>query len=252
MMKNIQVSQQDRSDLPDAISFTNYSVIAAALLLILCLLKSNTGQAAVITQTLGHQAFPDGTKVGTATFAAAHAGIDPFPFDGTFLGSDVSGPNLSANWTFSYGAISDPIASATLALGIYDCDSAASGNQVASFLLNGSTDLTVPLNAAFEANPSQTGFVNDYTITLPAAALSQLATGSAGFSLALQAPGLGVLGETVFNGGALDFSTISITTQSVPEPASVILLGVGAVILLRLGRVGHLGQDCQRFRIRNQ
>jgi hypothetical protein len=217
--------------------------ISAALTVAVVLTVRNSSEGAIISQTLGHQAFPNGTKVGTATFAAAHLG-DPAPFDGTFLGNDISGPNLSANWMFTYGAISDSITAAALTLGIYDCDSAASGNQVASFLLNGSTDLTVPLNAAFEANPSPTGFVNDYTITLPASAFSQLATGSSGFALILHEPGLGVLGETQFNGGALDFSTITVTTQPVPEPDSVILLFIGAMLLLvsrHLRRVTQCG-----------
>ncbi len=216
--------------LPMRIGFRR-PAIGAVLLFTLVLAQSNSAQADIIAQTLGHQAFPDGTKVALGPFQTAHAG-DPFPFDGTFSGSDTSstGPNFSESWTFSYGAPSS-ITSATLALGILDSDSAATGNQVASFLLNGTIDLTVPLNAAFEANPSANSFVNDYTITLPNSAFSQLATGSATFALTLQGPGLGVLGQTTFNGAALDFSTLTITTQTTPEPSSIVLLCAGALVL---------------------
>jgi hypothetical protein len=180
----------------------------------------------LITQTLGHQAYADGTHLGTATFQTAHAG-DPAPFDGAFIGSDVSGPNFSASWTFSYGAVSN-IASAALALGIYDGDSAATGDQVASFTING-VDLTSLMNAAFEANQGSTGFVNDYSIAIPSSVFSQLETGTATVSLSLQGPGLGVLGDTSFNGAALDFSTIAITT---PEPSAFLLAGMGLLGLL--------------------
>jgi hypothetical protein len=207
-----------------------HPAILAALIVAFILARCSSSEAALITQMLGHQAYPDGTKVGTATFATAHAG-DPAPFDGTFIGTDGTGPNFAASWTFNYGALSN-VTAATLALGILDSDSAAPGNQVASITLNGSIDLTTPLNVAFEANPSASGFVNDYTITLPGSAFLQLETGSATFALTLQGPGLGVLGTTPFNGAALDFSTISITTQPTPEPTSVVLLCTGALALL--------------------
>jgi hypothetical protein len=222
-----------RSALSKRIGF-RHPAFGAVLLVALILTRSNSAGAAIVTQTLGHQAFADGTKVALVPFAMAHAG-DPAPFDGTFNGSDVSGPNFSASWTFSYGALSN-ITAATLALGILDSDSAAPGNQVVSFLLNGSIDLTVPLNDAFEANPSANSFVNDYTITLPGSAFSQLGTGSATFALALQGPGLGVLGQTTFNGAALDFSTITVTTQPIPEPSGVVLLCAGALVLAAYAR----------------
>ena len=219
-----------RGNLSKRIASMRHPAIAAVMLFVLIFARSNSAGAAVITQTLGHQAFPNGTKVALVPFATAHAG-DPFPFDGTFFGSDPSGPNFSASWTFSYGALSN-ITAATLSLGILDSDSAAPGNQVASFVLNGSIDLTAPLNVAFEANPSANSFVNDYSITLDASAFSQLGTGSATFALMLQGPGLGVLGQTMFNGAALDFSTITITTQSVPEPSSMVLAGFAAAALV--------------------
>ena len=170
---------------------------------ILTLAQTNITRATVITQTLGHMAFPDGTKVAIVPFAAAHVG-DPFPFDGTFNGSDPSGPNFSESWMFSYGC----------AFEYHGCDIGprdlrfrfgTPGNQVASFILNGSIDLTSPLNVAFEANPSPNSYVNDYSITLDSSTFSELATGTATFALTLQGPGLGVLGTTPFNGAASTF-----------------------------------------------
>ena len=227
-----------RGDLSMGIALRRCHVVAAALLVALIILaRSNTAGADVITETLGHMAFPDGTKVAIVPFAAAHVG-DPFPFDGTFNGSDPSGPNFSESWMFSYGALSN-ITAATLALGILDSDSAAPGNQVASLILNGSIDLTSPLNVAFEANPSPNSFVNDYTITLDGSTFSELATGTATFALTLQGPGLGVLGTTQFNGAALDFSTITITTQSIPEPTSLVLAALGFIGLAAGGLHRH-------------
>src|SRR5579863_7652003 len=63
------------------------------------------------------------------------------PFNGFNGGDNNTGPNFSASWTFDYSAISDTITSATLELGIYDIDSAAALDEVASYT-EGSVDLT--------------------------------------------------------------------------------------------------------------
>jgi hypothetical protein len=148
------------------------------------------------------------------------------PFN-AFIGADPSGPNFSATWTFNYGAIADTISGATLEIGLLDGDSAAPGNQVASYSIGG-IDLTSLLNTIMEASPGANSVEVYYTITLPSSTFSVLAGGSPTVSLTLQGPGLGVLGSTTFNGAALDFSTITIDTVAAnPLPAALPLFATG-------------------------
>jgi hypothetical protein len=120
----------------------------------------------------------------------------PAPFN-AFCGSDtVANDSCSASWTFTYMVpAGDDITSATLSLGIYDIDSAATGNQIASFTLDGTDDLTSLLNASSEGLNSGAGAPNNQynilMITIPTADLAALDGGSATFALALQGPGLG-------------------------------------------------------------
>lgn len=194
-------------------------------------------RAGLLTHTLGSAApsFSDGqTGIAVATYNAAVAG-NAAPFNG-FIGAD-GGPNFSAAWAYSYAAIGDPILSATLTLGVYDHDSSASGDQVSAFSLGG-IDLTALLNTAFEGAGGTHGEYNIYTINLPGTTFAALAGGTPGLSLALQAPGLGVLGNTNFNGAGLDFSRLSITTDDgtnqgvIPEPSTWMLLGTGVAALV--------------------
>jgi hypothetical protein len=200
----------------------------ALLLGVLLLAASQVVPAALLTQTLGDQDFADGVTITVGTFNGANAG-DPAPFN-IFNGSDVSGPNFSASWTFNgYGGpIALPVLSVTLTIGMYEHESAASGSQVASATINGLADITSTIDTAFEASPGASGQVRVYVISLPAGTFAQIATGSSTFALALQGPGLGVLGETPFNGAGIDFATLDIVTQDViPEPAALSLFLVG-------------------------
>jgi hypothetical protein len=194
----------------------NKQVLLTAPMLAVVVSLSSLANADVISQTLGGVDFTDGQIVGAGTFNTTSAS-QPVPFN-AFIGTDPSGPNFSASWTFNYGSIVGTITGATLQIGLLDGDSAASGNQVQSYTLGG-VDLTSLLNTAMEANPGANSQENYYTITLPVSTFSILAGGSPTVSLALQGPGLGVLGQTTFNGAALDFSTITLdTAAAVPGP----------------------------------
>lgn len=203
-------------------TWSGYKPLALALLSFAAQIAS-----ANVTVSLGEQDFADGATPTTGAFLTAGAG-EPTPFDGVVGGSDGTGPNFSASWTFSYAA-QPSVLGASLTLGIYDHESSATGNQVASFTLNG-IDLTGALNQVLESRGGSSRQDNVYLLTLPSSTFTTLGTGSATFSLLLQGPGLGLQGETPFNGAALDFSTLSVT--AVPEPATVILMSLG---LLGLG-----------------
>ena len=193
--------------------------------------------ADTISTTIGSQHFTDGQIVGSAAFAASLTG-QPAPFD-AIIGSDITGPNFSGAWTFHYTlSTGASIASASIAIGIWDSDSQAGGNQVGSFTLNTTADLTVPLNTAFEGHGGATGEYDVYSATIPASAFASLAGGNATFNLALTAPGLGVLGSTDFNGAGLDFSTLQVVTSTpatAPEPATWGMLAAG-LVLAAIGR----------------
>ncbi len=194
-------------------------------------------RADVVTQ-IGTQHFTDGqTGIGTVTFTTAVAG-QPAPFD-NFYGSDPSGPNFSESWTFAYTLpLGSTITGASVTIGSYDFDTAGVGNQVASFLLDTTFDLTADANTVFEASPIGSGGYKVYTIAIPSAALSTLVDGSATFALTLQ-NGLGVLGATPFNGGGMDFSSLDIQVQAVPEPATALLVGLGVLALLARHRTSR-------------
>jgi len=159
----------------------------------------------------------------------------PAPYNGV-IGSDIFGPNFSATWTFTYVPPAQQIQSATLTLGIYDDDAQAAGNQVVSFTLNGSVDLTSNFSAVAEGHGGANGHYDVLTESIPAFALASLAGGTAAFSLALVGPGMGVFGLTPFNGAGIDFSSLSIATATpVPEPSSrnLLLLAAGFIAFAR-------------------
>lgn len=189
---------------------------------------------AILTQTLGQQNFADGSIVGTAAFTGV---VDTAPFN-TFVGSDVAGPNFSASWTFSnFGPVVGPITSASLLIAAYEFDTTdIAVSHLVSFLMNG-TSLTAVLDAAFKASPDTNSQIHWYTISLPSSTFAQLATGSATFSLTLQ-NGAGVLGATPFNGAGIDFSTLTVNTQEIPEPSTffAMLCGLAAIIVVRRRR----------------
>lgn len=193
-----------------------------------------------MTISLGDQDFVDGSFIATtADFMAPQSGEPALM--GQFIGGDLLTTSFNTTWTFNYAP--GTYSSASITFGIWEHDSAASGNQLLSFMVDG-IDLTGALNPLFEAPGVGTQVeYNVFNLGLTGAALAALADGSATFALSLQGPALcGFEGTTndcgTENGAALDFSTLTIRepssflTVTVPEPGSLLLVVSG---LLGLG-----------------
>ncbi|MDX2149948.1 MAG: hypothetical protein SFV54_04385 [Bryobacteraceae bacterium] len=194
--------------------------------------------AGTITQTLGTQVYTDGQIVSSGAFNTDNAG-EPAPFNSTQGGDAVA--NMNVSFSFSFSPILTSITSANILLGLYEAESSAAGSQIALFRLNGTENLTSLLNAVMETSPGVGSQVKFYQVEIPIGALPSLAAGTATFELALTGPGIGILGPTEFNGGGLDFATLSVNFSDpggeVPEPSSALLAGgalvMGAALLRR-------------------
>lgn len=223
------------------------SLSMAALMILACALCiSAPAKADDISTGLGNfnsVGFIAGNTYTSGTFTTLN-GTYAAPFN-SVCGSDTGllGANCSASWTFNYTVpAGDTITGATLTLGIVDIDSAASGNQVGSFTLDGTDDLTALLNAVSEGLNGGSGAPNNQydilTINIPGADLTSLSGDTATFAVTLAAPGLGTLGNTPFNGAGLVFSTLDITAMSgstppppTPEPSTTAFLMLGLAML---------------------
>jgi hypothetical protein len=204
--------------------------ILALMLVAALLVVTPLAKAATFTTSIGNTSppFANGSHPSGVTANGALTG-SPAPFN-AMCGNDNTS-NCSANWTFSYAPPAGTIVGGTLTLGIFDIDSHAPGNQVASYSVGG-TDLTALLNAASEGLNGGNGATNSeydvLTINLPSTTFAALESGSVLISLALQGPGLGVLATNpAHNGADLVFSTLDLQTgPRVPEPSSLTLLFV--------------------------
>jgi hypothetical protein len=159
------------------------------------------------------------------------------PFDGNYIGSDISGPNFSADWTFNYTlGPSTTVIGASFYLQIYDADAAGtSGRPIGKFTING-VDLTAALNDQFALDPlgttntNKTGNLNKETLSLPSSMYASLEAGSAITHLELTGPGWGVLGSTTYNAAFLQYSKLDLQTSSIPEPSTFIMLLGGLAV----------------------
>ena len=177
-------------------------------------LLESTGHSAIIIQSLGQKDFNEGDVIEIDAYQTAAAG-ELAPFDDYYGTDSNSGNSFNESWSFSgYGALSDPILSASVLFGIFDHDSAAAGDQVALFEIEG-VDLTATLNTKFEAtggsSQGRRGEYNMYAVSLPVETYSVLSDGDATFSLTLQ-NGAAQGGVRTNNGAGLDFATLSIIT----------------------------------------
>ena len=211
--------------------------------------------AATITTSLGNASsgLVDGSTpplTGAGSIFEAQNG-QAAPFNQS-IGADVGGlfgggVDFSANWTFNYAPVVFPeaINGATIEFGIFDIDSAASGSQVASFIVDG-IDYSAELNDQSELANSGEATYNVFSLALGSDVFANLADGSALISLALQGPGLvpvlfgGGTVETTNNGANLIYSTLSIETAVVPIPAAAPLF------LTALAALGFFGRRARR------
>lgn len=218
----------------------NCLFLAAALIAI-----AQAASASTITQILGDTASPftNGESVNQASWTMADSGFAA-PFDGVSCGSDITS-NCAATWTFnnylSQIPTGDTITGATISVGIGDLDSHAPGNQVENFTVAGD-NVTAALNTEAEAADLHNLIYESFTVTLDPSVVSQLATGTAAVTFDSQGPGLGVLGDTPFNGVFLDYSTLTLTIKApqsaAPEPATwtSLLCGMAGLAMMAYGR----------------
>lgn len=186
--------------------------------MLLCVAMLVSSVQAGGTYTLGDQDSSDGSFPGSVPPYTLPSVGEPAPFD-TFNGADVDGPNFDATWTFTFPT-DGTIISATLEFGIWDHDSAAAGDQVATFTLDG-VDRTTDANTAFNGKGGSQSEYNTYSFSVSPALLTD---GQLVVRLELKAPGLGGMAgqvppaapEADYNGAWIDFSRLIIVQEEGP------------------------------------
>jgi hypothetical protein len=204
--------------------------------------------------------FVDNALVTVPEIAQVQQAIpSPAPFDIGY-GSDnipfIVPLNFDQMWQHDLGGpITDPILSATLTFGIADHDSAASGDQVSLFSIDGNNNTTLLnslFNAAGEGTQTNLGSQYDvYSIDLLSMGLGgSLLDGILDVQLTLQpnslvfnlfGPDLGLQESNVGNGAFLIFSTLDVETDTgggvIPEQQALVVWSMlGVMGLVYVGR----------------
>ena len=196
---------------------------AAGLIMI-----SNAHATSWFDQIGSSSLFTNMSSVPSGTYATDVAGqVAPF---NAIIGSDSNGPDFSATWTFNYGGpLGFSVGDATLTIGTWDFDTQnTSGSQIQTFTVNG-IDLSSELNTIFDANRDTLNQeIMVYAVPLPATLFASIeSTGMVTVDLVLQ-NGYGTLGDTIYNGGGVYFSSIDAET---PEPFTVGVTFAGLAML---------------------
>lgn len=196
--------------------------LGIAILVLLCVAMLVPSAQAGGTYILGDQDWEDFFLIEPTYFIVASV-FEPVPFNNVY-GEDVGGPNFDATWTFTFPT-DGTIISATLEFGIWDHDSAAAGDQVATFSVDG-VDRTADANSAFNGAGGTEWEYNVYAFSVDPPLLTD---GELVVSLELQGPGIeGYPGdypplgdETDYNGAGLDFSRLIIVQEEAPPEEGV-------------------------------
>lgn len=189
-------------------------ILAASLFALVMGLGLTSTASAVIIDQIGDQDFADGlSPLLVSTFNAAGAG-EPSPFDGTFFGSD-GGTLGSFSYTHSFALGGETPLSAMLTIGLFDHDSFSVTDDTIDFFFDGIAQpdsaflgiSTAPSSVSVVTVPVDVPLLDGGTLTV-----TFMAAAAPGFS---------------GNGIGVDFSRLVIETAGVPEPGTLLLMGVG-------------------------
>jgi hypothetical protein len=213
-----------------------FAAAAAALTLV------SSASAATITYTL-NLSVPGTFTLSATTSAGDNAGLAAFgiPLTGTVTSLDNVAPSLTVGQKGSY----------TGAVGFTSLRSGDSASQLVDPLITGSQDAVnaaAPGNLVYGIGQSvgsfaTSGFTPLFAGTDPQAWVSPVVlatgtyTGSLGF--ALQSPNLAGNAFTASGGAAAPSATIATQIISIPEPATLSLLGLALVGSLGMIRRRH-------------